>query len=407
MTPKSFVYLAGVAVVSALVALVTFASTNQWGGAPIGGERLMPALESSIGQVAEVSIRQGNETVVLQRQGGSWSLKSKGGYPVDIPKVRALLVGLGQAELAEPKTNRPDKYAALELEDPAEKGAKSRLVKLTDANGNTIAEAVLGKTRDDGYGAGRRAGTYVRKPGDPQTWLASVELNAPMATKDWVKTAVLALEAEKIDRVSIEIAGEEPLRIERAPKAAAKDGKAPHGSTAAAAEAGPGKDAETAGTAARKDAGAAARVENDTQSTQKQAGKATPAPPAAEPGKLAFVGFPVDGKKLKDASAAEGLVRAASSIDLEDVRKLPAPPPADGASIVRLERADGLTATLRLRKEDDAHWLSIVATGAEGDAKKAAEEITARTEGWEFKIPSYKADLILKKRADLIEASES
>src|SRR5262245_54103895 len=114
MAPKSFVYLAGAAVLSALVAIVTFAANNQWGGGPAGGERLMPALENAIGQVAEVSIRQGDETVVLQRSGGSWNLKSRDGYPADIAKVRTLLVGLGQAELIEPKTNRADKYAVLE-----------------------------------------------------------------------------------------------------------------------------------------------------------------------------------------------------------------------------------------------------------------------------------------------------
>jgi hypothetical protein len=72
-----------------------------------------------------------------------------------------------------------------------------------------------------------------------------------------------------------------------------------------------------------------------------------------------------------------------------------------------VESADGLATTLRLRKEGDAHWLSVTVAGGEGDGKKAAEEITARTQGWEFRIPSWKADAILKKRADLVETSGS
>jgi hypothetical protein len=393
MAPKSFVYLAGAAVVSALAAIVIFAANNQWGSGPVGGERLMPALESSIGQVAEVSIRQGDETVVLQRSGGSWSLKSRDGYPADIAKVRALLVGLGQAELAEPKTSRADKYAALELEDPAGKGAKSRLVRLTDAKGNTIAEAVLGKKRLEGYGTGKTGGTYVRRPGNPQTWLASVELDAPTATKDWVKTSVLALESGKLNRISIEIPGEQPLKIERAP-AAAKDAK-------------DAKQARTDGKDAGQDAKQARTDGKDAgRDASKDTAKRTKAPAAAEPGKLAFVGFPGEGKKLKDAHAADAIARAVSSIDLEDMRKLAAPP-VEGISLVNVERADGLAATLRLRKDGDAHWLSITATGGDGAARKAAEEIAARTKDWEFKIPAYKAELILKKRADLVEASGS
>ncbi|HEX5999627.1 MAG TPA: DUF4340 domain-containing protein [Hyphomicrobiaceae bacterium] len=391
MTPRSFVYLAAAAVVSAAVAIVTFAANNQWGTGPVGGARLMPTLENAIGQVAEVSIQQGDTKVVLARSGGSWTLKSRGGYPVDIAKVRTLLVGLGQAELVEPKTNRPDKYPALELEDPAGKGAKSRLVKLTDAKGGTIAEAVLGKNRQEGY-AGKTAGTYVRKPGDPQTWLASVALDAPFGVKDWVKPSVLALQADKIKSVSVEIPGEQPLKIERTPPAPAKDAKTKDAGTKDAG-------AKAAKATGAKDAGA-------TDAAKAESKDAKAAAPPAEPGKLAFVGFPADGKKLKDAYAAEGLARAAGSIDLEDVRKLGALP-SDGISVVRIESANGLTTTLRLRKDGDAYWLSVTAAGSEGDAKKAADEITARTKDWEFKIPTYKAELILKKRADLLETQGS
>jgi hypothetical protein len=93
-----------------------------------------------------------------------------------------------------------------------------------------------------------------------------------------------------------------------------------------------------------------------------------------------------------------------ASIDMEDVRKLDASSPDAGVSTVGIEMANGLVTTMRLRKEGEAHWLSVIATG-EGEAKKAADEINQRLQGWEFKIPSYKADTILKKRADLLEAS--
>jgi uncharacterized protein DUF4340 len=374
MTPKSFVNLTGIALVSALLALVTFAANNQWGSGKTGGEKLVPTLADAIRQVTGLEIRQGEDAVVLERaQNGTWSLKSRGGYPVDVTKVRALLVGLSQAELVEPKTSKPDRYATLELEDPEQKGAKSRLLRLTDADGKAISEVVLGKRRSAGFGTGQTIGTYVRKPGNPQTWLANVEIDAPLATKDWVKTSVLALDNAKINRLSIEIPGEQALKLERLATAAAP------------------KDAKT--DAAKGDA--------------KDAKEAEWKHPSFESAKLAFVGFPVEGKKLKDASAAESLARAVASIDLEDVRKLSAPPAGDGGSVVKVESADGLTTTLRLRKDGDAHWLTVTVSGGEGDAKKTAEETAARTQGWEFKIPAYKADAILKKRADLVEASGS
>jgi hypothetical protein len=371
MTPKGFVYLAATAAATVLLAIVTFASNNQWSTGEKAGEKLLPGLSDAIGSVAELEVRQGDNAVVLERKGGSWFMKSREGYPADVSKVRTLLVALGQAELIEGKTRKPERYAALEVEDPTGKTAKSRLVKLTGNKGNAIAEVVIGKQRAEAYGSGREAGTYVRKAGDAQTWLANAEIGASAAVKDWVKTTFLTLETDKIGRIGIEIPGEQALKIER-PAPPAKDAK---------------------DTKAKKDA----------KEPTKDAKEAESPPPA----KLAFVAFPPDGKKLKDAGAAETLARAVGSIDIEDVRKLAEPPSGEGVSTVRIELKDGPTATLRLRKDGDGHWLSIVATGESEAAKKAAEEIASRTKDWEFRIPAFKAEAILKKRSDLLEAPAS
>jgi len=385
MTPKNFVYLAAVAAASVLLAIVSFAATNQWSTGQQAGEKLLPGFSPR--EVAELEVRQGDNAVVLERKGSTFVLKNRDGYPVDVAKVRSVLGPLEVAELIESKTSKAERYAALELEDPAGKTAKSRLVKLTGAKGNTIAEVVIGKQRAEAYGAGKEAGTYVRKVGDAQTWLANVELGVSAAVKDWVKTTFLTLESDKIGRIGIEIPGEQALKIERPapPAAKEKDTKDAKGK----------KDAKEPA----KDAKEATKDAKETKETE----EAKTPPPA----KLAFVAFPPEGKKLKDAGAAETLARAVSSIDLEDVRKLAAPPSGEGVSTVRIELKDGPTATLRLRRDGDAHWLSIVVTGEGEAAKKAAEEIAARTKDWEFRIPAFKAEAILKKRSDLLEAPAS
>jgi hypothetical protein len=363
MTPKAFVYLAVAAALSVLFAIVSYASNNQWSSGKAAGDKLFPKLVSDASQIAAIEIKQGDEVAVLERKGGSWSLKSREGYPADSAKVRTLLVGLAEADLVEGKTQRPDRYAVLELEDPAEKGTKSRLVRLLGANGKVIGEVVVGKKRLEVLGTGK-GGTYVRRPGDPQTWLANVELDAPTAAKDWLKTSVLTLDAANISRVTVEIPGEEALKIEREtaapPKKDAKDGK-----------------------------------------------EAKEEPHPALPGKLKLVAFPPEGKKLKDATAAESLARALASIELEDVRKLAATPGGPAVSTVKVEQTDAPSLTLRLRKDGDAYWLSVTAAGEGEEAKKAAAEITNRTQGWEFKLPSFKSEAILKKRADLLEAGSS
>ena len=49
--------------------------------------------------------------------------------------------------------------------------------------------------------------------------------------------------------------------------------------------------------------------------------------------------------------------------------------------------------------------LSVDAAGTSDDAKKTAEEIAGKTKGWQFNVPASKAQAILKRRTDLIEAS--
>ena len=71
-------------------------------------------------------------------------------------------------------------------------------------------------------------------------------------------------------------------------------------------------------------------------------------------------------------------------------------------AVAKIEGEGGLAVTLKLRKQGADYWLSVAATG-DGDSKASAEEITRRTQGWEYKIPASKAEAILKRRADLTE----
>lgn len=339
MKPETFVKLAIAAGIACIVALITHSSGNRWSQDAVAGAKLAPQLASGKAQVASLTVEQAGTTLTLQAKDKLWSIKERSGYPADTEKVRALLVKLAQAELIEPKTRKPDRYALLELEDPKAKDAKSRSLRITDPKGAALADLVVGKQRSDAFGTGK-VGTYVRKPGDPQTWLANAEITAPTDIRAWIKPSILETEDGKISNLVIEIPGEEPLRIER--------------------------------------------------------GEAADAKPA-------FAGLP-ESKKLKDASAAEGVVRAAALIEADDVRRAAATA-ATGASMVKLDTKDGLSLELRIMKDGEARWLSIAASGKTEAGKKAADAIKARTEGWEFKISAAKAEQLLKRRAELLESS--
>jgi hypothetical protein len=339
MKPKAFAALAVATVACLALAITTYAAQNRWAQAAVSGTALFPTLAAQAGNVAKVELKQGDNAIILARGKEGWTLADRANYPAKAEAVRALIVKLAQAELVEAKTRNKDRYALLELEEPGGKDAKSRQLRLLDDKGAVLADAVIGKRRYDAFGS-NRSGTYVRKPGDAQTWLSNADLDLTVAVKSWVNPGVLDIAAAQIGKVIVEMPGEEPLTIER-------DG--------------------------------------------------------SDKSKYTIAAIP-DGKKLKAGAGPDSVVRAAGNIEMEDVRKAGGAPGTD-AGTVKLEGDGGLAVTLKLRKDGEDSWVSIEASGSDGDAKKTADEVNARAKGWEFKIPAHKAQSILKKRDELFEAS--
>lgn len=360
--PHQFVGLAAATALSVVMALGLYANANRWSAGKIEGAAFLPELAQKINSVSALEITQGGQKLTLDRVGERWIVRERGGFPAKSEAARSLLVMLAQSQLVEPKTSVKDKLSLLELEDPAAKDAKSRGLRVLDINSKPIANVVLGKTRFDAFGSGK-GGSYVRQANATQAWLATGDAKVSAEIKDWIDTKVMTADAAKVLRLTIENPGEEALVIEKSPPEA-KDEKA--------------KDAK--------------------------APPASPMAPPAKEQKFRLAKLP-DGQKLKKDAAIDPIVEAFNSLDLDDVRKLDATPSGDKVTVLKLESEGNQTVTFRLRKDaDGASWLSLVATG-EGDAKKHADELNARTGGWEYKIPTWKAEQIAKRRADLFETT--
>ncbi len=356
--PHQFIGLAAASAVSVLLAVGLYASSNRWSAGKVEGEAFLPDLAQRINSVGAIEVTQGDRTLTIAREGGAWKVRDRSGFPASAEQARSLLVALAQSQLIEPRTSIKDKLAMLELEEPG-KEAKSRRVRVLDTAGKAISDVIVGKSRVDAFGSGK-GGIYVRRASETQSWLATGDPKASADIKDWIDTKVFTGEPAKVVKVTIESPGEQALVLEKAPPAEAKP-----------------EDA-----------------------------KAPPKPPgsAEKESKYRLASMP-DGKKLKQDAKLDDIVEAFGSINLDDVRKLEAPPAADKAQTIKVESEGWPTVTFRLRKDGDASWLSLAAAG-EGDAKKKADEINAKAQGWEFKIPNWKAEQIGKRAADLFDAKE-
>jgi len=337
MTPKQFAALATVAALSLIVAVAVYSARVPWTGDTAGAGKLFPGLASQANGIDRIGIEQGGKSLALERTGDRWLVKSQDGYPASPEKIRALLLALTDATLIEPKTRITGRYALLDVDDPAQKTSNARLIRLEDRSGNILAEIIAGKPRTGadpttGHGGG---GTYVRRPGDEQSWLASTTIAGGAALKDWVNQRVFETQTEKIKELTVEVKGEPPYKVKR-----------------------------------------------------------------AADGSHALENIP-DGKKIKYVNMVDNIIEAASFLDFERVRK--AVSTQEGAAgTVSFETDGGLKIALNVRRDKDGTWITVEPSG-EGDAKKAADDIRARTDGWEFEVLPSKADTMLKKQADLLE----
>jgi hypothetical protein len=102
--------------------------------------------------------------------------------------------------LVEPKTQNPDLYPRLEVEDPG--SGKSALVAVKDKSGGDLAQAIVGKRRYDRLGAGND-GVYLRKPGDEQTWLARGTLDPSGDPASWLDRQIIDISEKKIAKLAL------------------------------------------------------------------------------------------------------------------------------------------------------------------------------------------------------------
>jgi hypothetical protein len=165
------------------------------------GGPVFPGLVGRLGEVNSVVVRDAQHTLTVRRlEGGGWGIAERGDFPVEPEKVRQLVSGLVQLEKAEAKTNRPDLYPRLGVEDLSAPDAKSKEVTLQTASGDPVARIIVGIA---GTGVGAEGATYVRIPGEAQTWLARGTLSPSPEAREWVEQRLMQLPTAEIREVRI------------------------------------------------------------------------------------------------------------------------------------------------------------------------------------------------------------
>jgi len=169
---------------------------------PQTGQPVFPGLMSKINEVSELVVNVQSETMTIVRDGESWNVKEKDNYPANMGKIREVLIGLGELKILEAKTKKPELYEKLGLENVEAEGSISTGVTLKDSAGTTLAEVIIGKQRPS-KGNPNQDEVYVRKVGDPETWLAIGKLSIEKNLSGWLDKDFLEVEPKRVRRVRI------------------------------------------------------------------------------------------------------------------------------------------------------------------------------------------------------------
>lgn len=215
MNTKSIGILAAATAAAAAAAFVTLRGRESAVASAEKQERLFPQLKQSINDAETITVERKDGAFTLQKQSDGWGLAEKSGYPVDLEPVRKTLLTLADMKTLEAKTSSPELYAKLGVEDPTAEGAKSSKITIKNGAGQELAQLVIGKNYESkNYGAPGES--YVRKPGDKQSWLVEGQLDLKEKGADWLRKEILKVTRDRVRQVEIRHPDQELVHVERA-----------------------------------------------------------------------------------------------------------------------------------------------------------------------------------------------
>ena len=163
---------------------------------------LFPGLSQRINDVNELLVHDGQTTLTVHRVAGKWSIAEADDYPALVDKVKQTVLAVSGLQVVAEKTNNPDLYKRLGVEDPDSLGATSHLLTL-NADGDELATLIAGQTRRS-KSASSAPGLYVRIPGQQQALLVEGRLTVSADIIQWIKRDIINIEGDRVNSVHIQ-----------------------------------------------------------------------------------------------------------------------------------------------------------------------------------------------------------
>ncbi|HEY7640908.1 MAG TPA: DUF4340 domain-containing protein [Steroidobacteraceae bacterium] len=365
MTSRRLLIL-GIAAIVAIVAGVWLAGRQGSSGTAAESGALYPGLKEQLNAVNAVHLYKAGDARVVElvRKDNAWQVGERDSYPADDGKVRKLLIAIADAKIAEQKTSDPQHYTTLGVEDT--KGAAANSVRVELVGTPKPVNLIIGK-----QAVGGRS-NYVRRAGEPQSWLINATIDTSATPDAWLRKDIIDVSADRMQSATV----------------TAKEGK-------------PYRAAKSS------------RAEQN----------------------FAVTGLP-KGKSLSAPTAANSVATALTALSLSDVRPASAFQSTPPAAHATLKTFDGLVVDVDGWIQDQKHFVALhpsfdaaqaehfkVATAPaeekkdekKGDKKEAApapppapnvaedaKKAADKVAGWVYEIPDYKYESLFKPVDQLV-----
>lgn len=193
---RGFLYLV-ILTALALLTLWVFTLTDKSQDEPIANVLLLPEISGRINDVDRVEIvTAGNQVVaILLKAETGWQIEQMGGYRADWPGLQTLLATLAQAKVVEAKTDKPEYYERLGVEDIASADAGGVLINL--GIGDQSTGILIGNM------AQARQGQYVRLQASAASALIDRRVDVSTEASDWVDSTIIDVNAAEVAEVEI------------------------------------------------------------------------------------------------------------------------------------------------------------------------------------------------------------
>jgi hypothetical protein len=320
---------------------------------------LPDSVTAHINDVDKVEIVAGGNRLVatLVMTGDQWRLEQMHGYAADWALLRDLLAGLALARVVEAKTDKPEYYARLGVEDIGAEDAAGLLVRL--GIGGDTTEVIIGNETQG------RSGQYARIAGQAGSVQLDREIAVAPEAMDWVESEIVDIDSVEVAEVEIIHPDAQRVLVTRVSAGQADfeladmpEGREPKSSWAV------------------NSLGSALSLLN-----------------------LEAV-YPEGGIDWSEAARLRLLTFSGMEIIAEALER-------DGEYLLRLEASQPRAAVAEANPEETTDPAAAdIEMQAAADVARAVDEINRRVSGWVYAIAQYKYEAMVKKPEDLLKPLE-